>query len=71
MANKKDQAFYIKEFASNECLCGKPKKRGFSFCYKCYMALPHDLKRGVYQQLGFGYEEAFDEACEYLQSEVW
>ena len=53
-------------FLSNECLCGKTKKKGNSFCYSCFMALPQDLKNDLYSRMGDGYEEAYDAAVEWL-----
>jgi len=66
-----DIKFYLESFKSDECLCERPKKPRFSFCYRCYKALPLDQQRALYQAFGGGYEQAFDEACQYLQSEVW
>ncbi len=64
-----DRAFYIKELGSEECQCGKPKKRGFSFCYGCYFSLPKDTRRDLYQKLGEGYEAAYEAAVAFLTSE--
>jgi len=66
-----DQAFYIQSLASNECLCGRPKKPRNTFCYQCYQALPAEMQKALYLRLGDGYEEAVDEACQHLQQEVW
>jgi hypothetical protein len=66
-----DRQFYLKMYKSEECLCERQKKAGFSFCYRCYKALPKDMQRALYQRMRDGYEEAFDEACQWLQTEVW
>jgi len=58
--------FYIKELLSEECACGKEKKSGFSFCYRCYKSLPNVMRRDLYQRVHEGYEEAYDNALEYL-----
>jgi hypothetical protein len=60
--------FYLREFISEECQCGKYKKSQMSFCYPCYKSLPRDLQRNLYNRLGNGYEEAYDEALTYLTS---
>lgn len=66
-----DKKFYLEQFKSEECLCGRTKKPRFSFCYRCYKALPGDMQKDLYQPFGNGYEEAFDEACQFLQMGVW
>lgn len=49
--------------------CGGKKLPGRSFCGACYHQLPHDLQRHLYYRLGDGYEEAYDEAREFLLAE--
>ena len=66
---KKDgysQSFYLKELRSNECFCGKSKKRGYSFCTGDYLALPGDIQRALYKRIGEGYEQAYEEAVKWL-----
>ena len=59
--------FYIDELRSEECLaCGRPKKRGQSLCYHCYSSLPHHMQQALWQRIGDGYEEAFEEAVSWL-----
>ena len=67
----RSQNWYARELASNGCLCGKPKKRGHSFCWSCFMALDRDQRRAMHQRIGQGYEEDFEEAVRYLEREVW
>ena len=62
----KDLKFYLDELKSKECFCGRKKKSMFSFCYKCYSALPKDLKRDLYLSIRHGYEDAYDKAVEWL-----
>lgn len=31
-----DVEFYQQELESNECVCGRDKKPGHAFCYKCW-----------------------------------
>lgn len=61
-----DRKFYIIELKSEECWCGKWKLTGMSFCYKCYSSLPRLIQRSLYNSFGQGYEEAYEEAVEYL-----
>jgi len=61
-----DKKFYWQELQSDECLCGRYKKPGRSFCYRCYHELPEDMRRALYQRIGNGYEEALDDAVKYL-----
>jgi len=63
-----DTKFYIKELKRDECQCGRPKKPGFSLCYKCYSALPKDMQRDLYLSIWDGYGEALDAAIHYLNS---
>lgn len=67
----KDLKWYVEEFLSEECLCGRPKKPRFSFCYRCYKALPGDIQRRLYRMIGYGYEEAFEEGVKWLEQNVW
>jgi hypothetical protein len=62
----KDTDFYISELMSEQCQCGRHKKIRFSFCWPCYNTLPGYLQSGLYQDMGKGYEEAYEEAVEWL-----
>ena len=62
----KDLKFYIDELLSEECFCGRTKKSKMSLCYTCYKSLPKDKKQALYQRMGDGYEEAYDDAIEWL-----
>ncbi|MCK4718529.1 MAG: hypothetical protein KAT70_07655 [Thermoplasmata archaeon] len=62
----KDRMFYLNEFKSEECYCGKDKKTRTAFCYRCYESLPNDMKKGLWKSFGGGYEEAYDTALEWL-----
>jgi len=62
----KDRQFYLEELGSEECQCGRLKKRGRSFCYTCYSSLPQTLKDGLWLPIGRGYEAAYDAAVEWL-----
>jgi len=64
----KDRAWYARELHSEGCICGRPKRRGYSFCYPCYKALPPDMQRDLYQKIGAGYEEAYEDAVGWLEA---
>ena len=66
-----DLKFYIDCLKSDQCLCERSKKPGYSFCFRCYKALPADMQKALWQRMGFGYEEAFEAAAQWLQGEVW
>jgi len=55
---------------SEVCVCGSHKRKKMSFCYECYMALPWNLRRGLYKTISEGYAIAWDEARTYLQAET-
>lgn len=63
----KHKNHYLNELMSNECLCGRDKKPGKSFCYSCYKNLPADLQMDLYCRMGDGYEEAYDAAIKWLE----
>jgi hypothetical protein len=65
--NADDVQFYIDQLKSNGCYCGAAKQRGRSFCYSCYMALPKDLRGALWKRMLCGYEEAYEEACQWLE----
>lgn len=64
---QKDKLWYIREFKSNECVCGKTKKPGSAFCYSCFMKLPYTYRMATYQRMGDGYEEAYENSVEWLR----
>lgn len=65
-----DWRFYIDMLRSNECLCGRYKKQKLVFCYRCYKKLPVAMQRALYNRLGDGFEEAFEEAVKYLGDDL-
>lgn len=66
---EKDKRFYVSELESEECQCGKPKKSGYSFCYGCYSSLPFEMQQALWKRIGQGYEEAYEEAVQFLISD--
>lgn len=67
----KDWEWYFKELMSEQCACEKSKRRGHSFCYAGYTALPKELRKALWRRIGLGYEEAYEEAHKYLEENVW
>lgn len=62
-----DLQFYLKELQSEECACGETKKRGKSFCIKCFKSLPREMQQALYQSIYEGYGEAYDKAVVWLE----
>jgi hypothetical protein len=69
--NLKDAKFLLTELKSNECACGSYKNPGNSFCYACFKSLPNDMQKPLYSQFGRGYEEAYEEATQWLKAWEW
>lgn len=67
----RSKGFYVTVLISNECACGRAKKKGQSFCYRCYSALSAELKRRLYDRIGYGYEAAYEAAVQYIETYVW
>lgn len=49
------------ELGQEACRCGRAKRRGKTFCSKCYYALPEKLRDQLYQPRG--YTDTYREAC--------
>lgn len=62
-----DMQFYLTELQSEECMCGKGKQKGKSFCYHCYSSLPREMQRDLYRHIADGYGEAYDKAVVWLE----
>ena len=58
--------FYLNQFLSDECQCGRSKRPRHSFCFKCYKQLPDDMQKALWRRFHCGYEEAYEEAVKYL-----
>ena len=63
-----DWGFYIEEFRSEECFCGREKRPKHSFCFSCYKKLPKEMQRALWRHFGRGYEQAYEAAHEYLRN---
>lgn len=61
-----DLKFYTSVLKSEECQCGRNKKRGMALCYNCFKELPNDMQRNLYNRLNSGFQEAYEEAVKYL-----
>ncbi|MEW6263362.1 MAG: hypothetical protein AB1641_09810 [Thermodesulfobacteriota bacterium] len=66
--SRTDRLFYLQELKSEECRCGRPKKRGQSLCSTCYYRLPEPLRFDLYLPVGGGYEGAYEAAVAYLDT---
>lgn len=66
MGKNKDFKFYMDQLKGAQCHCERPKKPGRSFCFTCFKTLPKELRGGLYDPIGDGYEDAYEEAVRYL-----
>lgn len=67
----KEVQFYLDVLKSNGCACGREKKPGRAFCFRCWKSLPGYMKGPLYRKIGKGFELAYEIACQYLDQEVW
>ena len=58
----------IAELQDTKCRCGNQKARGNTFCSGCYYQLPPEMRRALYQRIGEGYEEAYENAAAVLRT---
>lgn len=58
----------IRELIGMKCRCQATKESRQTFCKRCYFRLRKDLQRRLYRRVGEGYEEAYREAAEFLDS---
>ena len=57
----------LSEFCGEECPnCRLPKETRNAFCMKCYRRLPKPLQSALWRRFGFGFEEAYAAARNYL-----
>jgi len=66
MEHPKNMLWYLQEVQSETCQCGGWKRSSLSFCYSCFLRLPHELREALYRTMGHGFEEAYDAASKYL-----
>jgi len=46
--------------------CAGVKRKASALCKACYYALPENLRAALWSRFGWGYEQAFDEAMQFL-----
>jgi ribosomal protein L32 len=46
--------------------CGDRKRPNTSLCFKCFYAIPVDMRHALYRRFGEGYEEAIAEAITHV-----
>ena len=60
----------LRELGEEKCaVCSGFKKKNQSFCLACYLHLPLDMQRALWKGFGSGYEEAYQEAKDWLKQE--
>ncbi len=64
---KKSLGFYVDELRDNGCACGRTKKPGNTFCFRCFKALPREMQKALYKRIGQGYRAAREEARRWLE----
>lgn len=66
---KRLNEFYTKNLNRDFCVrCGGKKNKGFSFCPCCLKQLPRLHRTGLYLPVCYGYEEHFELALEWLNT---
>lgn len=64
------QLAFVESLRGEKCPgCDKPKHPAKSFCLKCYVGLPANIRGDLYKRVGAGYEEAHDAAMKKLGKE--
>lgn len=56
----------VRGLRATTCRCGESKRRGMSFCRRCYYLLPRPLRGRLYSPIGNGYEAALSAAHAHL-----
>jgi hypothetical protein len=62
------------ELEGRRCRCLRKKVAGQTFCKTCYYSLPEPMRQALYKKIMAGYEEAYQAACDFLDSQkkkVW
>lgn len=59
----------VRNFLGTTCpVCSKLKARNTAFCSGCYFQLPLEMRKALYKRIGEGFEEAYLNAKNYLES---
>jgi len=53
---------------STKCHCGAAKKSRMSHCRRCYFSLPLKMRHALYKKIRTGYEEAYEQSCQWLDA---
>jgi hypothetical protein len=59
---RRGSGFYVEALKREACVCGRQKRSGLVFCNRCFNGLPRDLRKRLWQRLGEGFEDAYEEA---------
>ena len=54
---------------SEECQCGRSKRRGHAFCHPCWSRLPREFHSGLRMKIGEGFEKNYHEALNWLKED--
>ena len=65
----KTKKIYLNILYGDVCRCGQEKIVEKAFCYPCFKNLPLNLQEPLYRFIGRGFEQAYDEALEYLKGD--
>lgn len=60
----------IAELKGTVCACGARKASRQTFCRAQYFRLPAGMRQALYDPMGEGYEEAYQNACKFLGIEL-
>lgn len=66
MTGRHTQITLIHELNGKQCRCNRPKQKRKTFCAGCYYTLPDEKRKALYNRIGEGYEEAYQDAVDYL-----
>jgi hypothetical protein len=58
----------VRELQAAKCFCGAKKVSGQTFCKRHYYDLPRDKRLALYNRIGQGYEEAYQEARGFFET---
>jgi hypothetical protein len=54
---------------SEECRCGRAKRRKHAFCHPCWSRLPREFHSGLRLNVGEGFEDTYREALAWLKED--
>lgn len=62
--------YYAEYLKGRSCQCGEQKITGRALCTFCDRKIPVWIKQGLYKDLGEGFEQAFEDACRWLNFQI-